>query len=182
MGLEFTIGKLLNFSCSLVLSSSIPVFPLFIRAVASDCIDLMVVLPCREMIRLVFLSVLISSCLTASLDSEKDHERVLHGKALSDKEHHDDLDHDYDHEAFLGDEAHDFDDLSPEESQRRLAIIVDKIDTNTDGYVSVEELRDWIKFTQNRYVSEDVEKQWSIHKPEAKETINWVRRTQIKSL
>ena len=86
------------------------------------------------------------------------------------------LDHDYDHEAFLGDEAHEFDDLSPEESQRRLAIIVDKIDTNSDGYVSVEELRNWIKFTQNRYVSEDVEKQWSIHKPESKETINWVKQ------
>ena len=130
------------------------------------------------MIRLALLTVLISSCLAASLDSEKDHDRVLHGKPLSDKEHHDDLDHDYDHEAFLGDEAHEFDDLSPEESQRRLAMIVDKIDTNSDGYVSVEELRNWIKFTQNRYVSEDVEKQWSIHKPESKETINWVK--QIK--
>jgi len=125
------------------------------------------------MIRLTLLTVLISSCLTASLDSEKDHDRVLHGKPLSDKEHHDDLDHDYDHEAFLGEEAHEFDDLSPEESQRRLAIIVDKIDSNSDGYVSVEELRNWIKFTQNRYVNEDVEKQWSIHKPESKETINW---------
>ena len=51
---------------------------------------------------------------------------------------------------FLGDEAHEFDDLSPEESQRRLAIIVDKIDEDGDGYVSVEELRSWIKFTQNR--------------------------------
>ena len=43
------------------------------------------------MLRLVLLTVLISSCLTASLDSEKDHDRVLHGKPLSDKEHHDDL-------------------------------------------------------------------------------------------
>ena len=130
------------------------------------------------MLRLVLLTVLISSCLTASLDSEKEHDRVLHGKPLSDKEHND-IDHDYDHEAFLGDEAHEFDDLSPEESQRRLAIIVDKIDTNSDGYVSVEELRNWIKFTQNRYVSEDVEKQWSIHKPDSKETINWVKKIKI---
>ena len=42
-------------------------------------------------------------------------------------QHHDDLDHDYDHEAFLGEEqAHEFDDLTPEESQRRLGVIVDR--------------------------------------------------------
>ena len=52
---------------------------------------------------------------------------------------------------------------------------MDKIDEDGDGYVSVDELRNWIKFTQNRYVSEDVEKQWSIHKPDSKETINWVK-------
>ena len=102
------------------------------------------------MIRLFLSTVLIFHCLAASLDSEKEHDRVLHGKSLSDKEHHDDLDHDYDHEAFLGDEAHEFDDLSPEESQRRLALIVDKIDADGDGYVSVDELRNWIKFTQSR--------------------------------
>ena len=86
----------------------------------------------------------------ASLDSEKENDRVLKGKPLSEHDHNDDLDHDYDHEAFLGDEAHEFDDLSPEESQRRLSEIVDKIDTNSDGFVSVDELRDWIKFTQSR--------------------------------
>ena len=89
--------------------------------------------------------------MTASLDSEKENERVLHGKPLSDHEHNDDMDHDYDHEAFLGDQAHEFDDLSPEESQRRLALIVDQIDEDNNGFVSVQELRDWIKYTQSRY-------------------------------
>ena len=43
-------------------------------------------------------------------------------------QHHDDLDHDYDHEAFLGeDQAAEFDELSPEESQRRLGVIVDRL-------------------------------------------------------
>jgi len=112
--------------------------------------------------------------MTASLDSEKENERVLHGKPLSDHEHNDDMDHDYDHEAFLGDQAHEFDDLSPEESQRRLALIVDQIDEDNNGFVSVQELRDWIKYTQSRYVTEDVEKQWLAHKPDNKETINWL--------
>jgi len=109
------------------------------------------------------------------LDHEKDHDRVIHGRPLSDKEHvlGDVDDHDYDHEAFLGDEADEFDDLSPEESQRRLGIIVDKIDKDQDGQVSIEELAAWIKFTQTRYISDDVERQWESHKKEEKDTINW---------
>ena len=76
---------------------------------------------------------------------------MLKGRPLSDHEHNDDLDHDYDHEAFLGDEAAEFDELSPEESQRRLGEIVDRIDVSSDGQVSVEELQQWIHFTQTRY-------------------------------
>ena len=30
-----------------------------------------------------------------------------------------------------------------------------------------------LTFSLHRYVSEDVEKQWSLHKPDSKETINW---------
>ena len=99
----------------------------------------------------LFVSLLsVSWSMAASLDSDKENDRVLKGKPLSEHDHNDDLDHDYDHEAFLGDEAHEFDELSPEESQRRLSEIVDKIDTNSDGFVSVDELRDWIKYTQSR--------------------------------
>jgi len=110
----------------------------------------------------------------ASLDHEKDHDRVLHGRPLSDKEHIlEGDDHDYDHEAFLGDEAEEFDDLDPEESQRRLGIIVDKIDHDGDGYVTVEELANWIKFTQTRYIADDVERQWESHKKGVHDTISW---------
>ena len=100
---------------------------------------------------LVFITIssIIVSGRAASLDSDSD--RVLKGRPLSDHEHNDDLDHDYDHEAFLGDEAAEFDELSPEESQRRLGEIVDRIDVNSDGQVSVEELQQWIHFTQTRY-------------------------------
>ena len=126
----------------------------------------------------IYLLVFITICNffrsdTASLDSDHDSERVLKGKPLSEHEHNDYNDHEYDHEAFLGDEAHDFDDLSPEESQRRLGEIVNKIDSDSDGFVSVEELQQWIKFTQSRYVSEDTEKQWTVHKSDDKDTINW---------
>jgi len=105
-------------------------------------------------------------------EEAKDH--VIDRK-LSEQEHYTNDHHNkqYDHEAFLGEEAKTFDQLPPEESRRRLSIIVDKIDFNKDNIVSLEELKDWIKFTQKRYIMEDVDRQWKQHNPENKETLAW---------
>ncbi|XP_020291576.1 calumenin-B isoform X2 [Pseudomyrmex gracilis] len=85
----------------------------------------------------------------------------------------------FDHEAFLGEEAKTFDHLSPEESTRRLGLIVDRIDKDKDGYVTQEELKDWIMYTQQRYIRDDVERQWSSHNPEGKEKLPW---TEYKNM
>jgi len=85
----------------------------------------------------------------------------------------------YDHEAFLGEEAKTFDMLTPEESTRRLGIIVDKIDKDSDGYVTHEELKDWIMYTQQRYIRDDVERQWRSHNPQEKEKLSWTDYKQI---
>lgn len=80
----------------------------------------------------------------------------------------------YDHEAFLGeDQAKTFDDLSPDESSRRLGVIYDKIDKNEDKFVDLAELKAWIEYTKKRYVHDDVERQWQQHNPEKNETISW---------
>nr|CAD7430933.1 unnamed protein product [Timema monikensis] len=94
---------------------------------------------------------------------------------LSDQEHYQHEEHNaqYDHEAFLGEDAKTFDQLTPEESRRRLGLIVDKIDKDEDGFVNQEELKDWIQFTQKRYIVDDVERQWKTHNPENKEKITW---------
>jgi len=52
-------------------------------------------------------------------------------------------------------------------------LIVDKIDKDADGSVSGEELKDWIQYTQKRYIVDDVERQWKAHNPENKEKISW---------
>lgn len=52
-------------------------------------------------------------------------------------------------------------------------LIVDKIDKDADGFVSGEELKDWIQYTQKRYIVDDVERQWKAHNPENKEKISW---------
>jgi len=107
-------------------------------------------------------------------DEGEKNDRTLE-KDLSDKKHYEHEAHnvEYDHEAFLGEDAKKFDQLTPEESRRRLGIIVDKIDNNADGHVSQEELKDWIRFTQRRYITDDVDRQWKTHNPEDKEKISW---------
>ena len=88
-------------------------------------------------------------------------ERILHGRPLSDTPRDGDEDYDYDHDAFLGDNDADyFESLAPEESQRRLGIICDKIDKDQNGLINLEELQKWIQFTQEREVREDTERQW----------------------
>lgn len=65
--------------------------------------------------------VLLISVAQALPKSEEKTERVFN-RELSDKEHFESEHHnpEYDHEAFLGEEAKTFDQLPPEESKRRL--------------------------------------------------------------
>lgn len=53
------------------------------------------------------------------------------------------------------------------------SIIVDKIDEDKDGFVNLSELKNWIKYTQLRYIEDDVERQWKQHNPENNESIQW---------
>ncbi|NXA57032.1 CALU protein, partial [Nothocercus julius] len=101
-------------------------------------------------------------------------ERVHHEAPLSAKAHDDAQSFDYDHDAFLGaDEAKTFDQLTPEESKERLGKIVSKIDEDKDGFVTVDELKDWIKFAQKRWIFEDVERQWKGHDLNEDGLISW---------
>ena len=92
---------------------------------------------------------------------EHKEQRILQGRPLSNNPRQGDTDYEYDHDAFLGDdEAEYFDTLDPEESKRRLGIICDKIDTDQNSLVNLEELQKWIQYVQEREVREDTERQW----------------------
>ncbi|KAI1725696.1 EF-hand domain pair domain-containing protein [Ditylenchus destructor] len=85
----------------------------------------------------------------------------------TDKDHYKGEEHDakYDHEQFLGkDKAAEFDELTPEKSKERLAKLVPKMDSNSDGFIEENELRDHINFMQKRYVNNDVERTWKNYK------------------
>lgn len=94
---------------------------------------------------------------------------------MSEKKHGDGSEHDsdYDHEAFLGKSATEFDDLTPEQSKEKLGVIVDKIDTDKDGFVSEKEMIAWIKYIQKSYVSEDAKHQWENMEKKDKNVMSW---------
>lgn len=127
------------------------------------------------MYRLVFAAALLVAVYSKPADEEKK-SRVLDNPKLSKEEHFHDDDHnpDYDHEAFLGEDlAHSFDELSPTESKERLAKIVDKIDRDSDGFVTLDELKDWIDYSQKKYINDDVTRQWQANNPENLEKLPW---------
>ncbi|XP_014287225.1 reticulocalbin-2 [Halyomorpha halys] len=66
----------------------------------------------------------------------RDHNHIVEG------EHHSE----FDHEAIIGSvkEAQEYDHLSPEESKRRLRILLGKMDLNKDEHIDRNELRAWI--------------------------------------
>lgn len=59
---------------------------------------------------------------TIALPKEENHNDRIYNRDLSEKTHFENEHHnpEYDHEAFLGEEAKTFDQLPPEESKRRL--------------------------------------------------------------
>ncbi|KAK4474118.1 hypothetical protein MN116_003423 [Schistosoma mekongi] len=81
-------------------------------------------------------------------------------KELSDLPHTFEGEHSlaFDHDAFLGrDEAKRFDDLTPEESKQKLGEIVDKIDLDSDGQITTEEMAAWIS---RGMLLDDVDRAW----------------------
>lgn len=126
---------------------------------------------------LVYL-LLVSLLLTCHADHPKS--RVK--DTLSEKDHtthegdHDEHNPEYDHEAFLGkDEAKAFDELSPEESKEKLGKLFHKVDAQgtEDGFVTEEELKKWIQFTQNRYIREDSDKQMKQNDENKDGSVTW---------
>jgi len=117
----------------------------------------------------------ISTVYCSAIPTNEKKTRV-HGMELSDEDHLSNGEHnpDYDHDAFLGhDEAETFDQLSPDESKKRLGIIVDKIDKDGDGEVTEQELKDWIQYVQRRYIVTDTDRMWKDHEPEADGSLTW---------
>jgi len=97
---------------------------------------------------------------------------------LSDEEHHSGGEHnaEYDHEAFLGkDVAPTFLNLSPEESKQKLGDLFHKVDGQdlVDGFITEDELKKWVEYTQKRYNSEDTAKQFKKNDLDGDDSMSW---------
>lgn len=111
---------------------------------------------------LVLLSILVVLIANASVDCKPadDHKSVNHDD-LSDHEHFTGDHHNtqYDHEAFLGkDQAQEFEQMTRTDAKNKLGLIVDKVDKDKDGFVTIQELKDWIGHVAEKYVAADVER------------------------
>jgi len=105
--------------------------------------------------------------------------------ALSDLEHgegeHEEHNPEYDHEAFLGkEEAKTFDELTPDQSKEKLGKLFVKVDEQitADGFVTEDELKKWIQYTQNKYIREDSDKQMKQNDENKDGSVTWAEYSQ----
>ena len=98
--------------------------------------------------------VLSSSQVSAEIKPHEDH-FYKHEHYTEDHKH----DARYDHDAFLGPEASKFEEFPPEESKRKLRVIITtKIDLDKDGLVTLKELEAWIEKQRKGFMYEAVDK------------------------
>ncbi|KAM4721103.1 reticulocalbin-1 [Rhinophrynus dorsalis] len=101
-------------------------------------------------------------------------ERIRLDPELNNQMHEENQSFQQDHEAFLGkDDAKTFDQLTPEESKERLGKIADRIDGDSNGFISTEELTSWIKRVQKRYIYENVARVWKDYDVNNDNQISW---------
>ena len=74
---------------------------------------------------------------------------------------------------FLIDEGEEFTKLYPEETKKRLGLLVKKIDSSRDGLVSLDELTEWIDFVHKDHIRRDVEREWRIRNPDQVDKLSW---------
>uniref|UniRef100_A0A4Q8K2X6 Reticulocalbin-3 n=1 Tax=Liphistius sp. SGP-2016 TaxID=1905180 RepID=A0A4Q8K2X6_9ARAC len=64
--------------------------------------------------------------------------------------------------------------LEPDEVKALLLKVVDEhIDKDKDGYVSVEELKNWLHVLQERVIQDNVQRQWDYYNPQSEDVLSW---------
>ena len=52
-------------------------------------------------------------------------------------------------------------------------MFVKRIDADKDSFITQTELKDWIHYTQQKYIRDNVDHTWRVHNPENKEKLSW---------
>lgn len=86
----------------------------------------------------------------------------------------------FDHEAFLGEDvAKSFDQLPVEESKSRLGGIFNVIDSDSDGFVTGDELGAWVTLTKKRTNTADTKHQVARNDLDKDEHVTWHEYKQV---
>uniref|UniRef100_A0A8C8R640 Reticulocalbin-2 n=1 Tax=Pelusios castaneus TaxID=367368 RepID=A0A8C8R640_9SAUR len=82
---------------------------------------------------------------------------------------------DYDREALLGgqEEAEEYAKLSPEEQQKRLKAIIKKIDLDSDGFLTGDELSSWIQQSFKHYITQEAKQQFNEYDKDGDGLVSW---------
>ncbi|XP_051838403.1 reticulocalbin-2 [Antechinus flavipes] len=82
---------------------------------------------------------------------------------------------DYDREALLGGqaEADEYEKLSPEEQQKRLKAIIKKIDVDSDGFLTENELSTWIQMSFKHYAMQEAKQQFVEYDKNSDGVVTW---------
>jgi reticulocalbin-2 len=127
---------------------------------------------CRmEPLALGITTTLTEVCVRYSQFEAEKHEKSLWPFVYISGEHH----NEFDHEAILGSvkEAEEFDTLPPEESKRRLGLLVQKMDTNSDGFVDRHELKAWILRSFKKLSEEEADDRFEDLDENSDEKLSW---------
>ncbi|CAL8092146.1 unnamed protein product [Calicophoron daubneyi] len=129
----------------------------------------------------VFVVCLFWFCCSSLAITNSEHKSRVVNEELSKAPHdvHGEHNPQYDRDAFLGEDAKRFEDMTPEEGRNQLGQIVDKIDTNHDGFISSEELRDWLKKVNQRTMSGDIRETWKQHNLKDDESLTWEHYKEV---
>lgn len=52
-------------------------------------------------------------------------------------------------------------------------MLVERIDEDKDGYITVEEMKKWIKHAQKKWIYDDVDRQWKSHDLDEDGVVSW---------
>ncbi|XP_036698693.1 reticulocalbin-2 isoform X2 [Balaenoptera musculus] len=82
---------------------------------------------------------------------------------------------DYDREALLGgeEEVDEYVKLTPEEQHKRLKSIIEKIDLDSDGFLTESELSSWIQMSFKHYAMQEAKQQFIEYDKNSDASVSW---------
>ena len=127
----------------------------------------------------ILISVLLASSCIYAAGNEAGRAKP-HEETLSSKDHFVEGEHssDYDHDAFLGDMKDEYEDLPPAEAKKRLKVLVKKVDSNSDGFVTEEELTKWVRDVFSKRLIEGVDVEMKEKDADGDGKISWNEYTK----